>query len=328
MQQFIHKDIRMSYIDSGIPQHLTQVQETFQQDQKSTVGYDFTILFLHNGGTSSIIWKHQLDSLSHKYRTIAVDLPGFGESSRSERKIDLNDYAELLEAFINKLNLSKVLLVGNCMGSNIAFKLSSSIQNKPTKNKIVGIIFINPLTKRTFEKGKIGWLYSLEHRIPKPTKLVLDISRKVTPPKFIAKTVVYFQVGKRQNYKSVSSDSKLVACNMRKEQLPALIDVLEDMDSYGSFDNIQNDSIKVPTMVVLGRKNNVLSFPRMKQLAERIGPNEYRELDDCGHLPMLEDPSTITDLILEFIHRYIDSDIDVIPTGSKNKLLSDPSSKT
>jgi pimeloyl-ACP methyl ester carboxylesterase len=34
-------------------------------------------LFLHNGGASSTIWRHQVTALSASYRTVAVDLPGF-----------------------------------------------------------------------------------------------------------------------------------------------------------------------------------------------------------------------------------------------------------
>ena len=40
------------------------------------------IVMLHNGGTSSSIWRHQVDALADRHRVVAVDLPGFGASSR------------------------------------------------------------------------------------------------------------------------------------------------------------------------------------------------------------------------------------------------------
>jgi pimeloyl-ACP methyl ester carboxylesterase len=282
---FTYKDISMSYR-----------RKNPYEDKKASNPLNLSLLFLHNGGTSNVIWTNQMDALGKDFDVIAVDLPGFGDSPMAENEITLKNYTEVLQQFIESLRLNHILLVGNCMGSNIAYKLASTI-----KDKISGIVFINPLTQKTFKNGKLGWLYLLDRRFPGAFDATKNLSKKLRLPTLVSKGVTAFQVGELKNSKQVLSNRELLACNMRKDQLPALLTVLRDMDSYGSFDSIDDDLADLPTIVILGKKNKVLSFAKMSELSKRISPYKSYVLDHCGHLPMLEDPETVTGIIRDFI---------------------------
>ena len=43
-----------------------------------------TIILLHGWPQTSFVWRKIMPALSKKYRTIAVDLPGLGNSDRSD----------------------------------------------------------------------------------------------------------------------------------------------------------------------------------------------------------------------------------------------------
>lgn len=249
------------------------------------------ILFLHNGGTSSTIWRHQLAALSGHRRVIAVDLPGFGDSPRPASPARLSQMVELIAAFIDAEGLAPVLLVGNCMGTNIAVSLA-----RRDPQTVSGVLAINPLTEASFSGGRIGLLHSMDRFIPAPTRVARSLSRRVRTPRAAGSASLRFQLGDKGVELGLHHDPELLACQVRSEQLPALVDVLDDMSSYGELDK-QGTPLEVPVWILWGDQNRVLSRQRARHLDRVLHAARVEVLDGCGHLPMLEDPDRVTDLI-------------------------------
>lgn len=258
-------------------------------------GHGPTMVFLHNGGTSSAIWRPQMASLSSDFDTIAVDLPGFGASALDGQKVTLDDYTRMIAALIDDLGTAPVVIVGNCMGSNIATGVA---QSRP--DLVRALVLINPLTESTFDAGWLGWLHKMDRYAPKTTRVVRNVSRHVRVPRPVAPLVLRFQLGPAGARRRIHHDPELIACNLRPEQLPALIDVLDDMDAYGELDR-GRDLGDIPVLTLWGSHNHVLSPARGQQLDERIGPRVSIELDGSGHLPMLEEPEAVTNAITGFL---------------------------
>ena len=107
-----------------------------------------------------------------------------------------------------------------------------------------------------------------------------------------------FQLGPKGIAKNLHHDPELVACQLRADQLPALIDVLDDMGSYGQIDSSRTKNL-VPTWIVWGDKNLVLSRNDSSHLRTQLNAERLDVIEGCGHLPMLEDPEAITSLILD-----------------------------
>ncbi|MFT3737394.1 MAG: alpha/beta fold hydrolase [Breznakibacter sp.] len=82
-------------------------------------GKGTTILFLHGYCDNSLVWAPVIEQL-HGFRTIAVDLPGHGQS----RAVDINcSFAEISEAvfhIVQNHNIDKLTLVGHSMGGYVA----------------------------------------------------------------------------------------------------------------------------------------------------------------------------------------------------------------
>jgi haloalkane dehalogenase len=84
------------------------------------------ILFIHGIPTSSYVWRNIIPHLKALGRCIAPDLIGFGKSSKPDIDYSLSDHCRYLAAFIEKLNLNKIILVvhgfGSIIGLNYAMK--------------------------------------------------------------------------------------------------------------------------------------------------------------------------------------------------------------
>lgn len=79
-------------------------------------------ILLHGNGEDGNYFKHQIDFFSSNYRMIAVDTRGHGKSPRGSAPFTMNQFVEDLNDLLDKLQLSKVILLGFSDGANIAMK--------------------------------------------------------------------------------------------------------------------------------------------------------------------------------------------------------------
>lgn len=86
-----------------------------------------TILLLHGFPTSSHMFRNLIPALSDKFHLVALDYPGFGNSSMP--KVDEFDYtfdriAEVVDRFIEKLGLKKYSLYVMDYGAPVGYRIA------------------------------------------------------------------------------------------------------------------------------------------------------------------------------------------------------------
>src|SRR5512133_839182 len=78
-----------------------------------------TIIFIHGLGSYSQAWIKNVESLKANYRCIAIDLPGYGKSSKQPHSGLMTFYAGIINELVKELKLEKVYLAGHSMGGQI-----------------------------------------------------------------------------------------------------------------------------------------------------------------------------------------------------------------
>lgn len=78
------------------------------------------ILFLHYYGGSGRTWNGVRDALDERYRTIAMDHRGWGESDAPGQGYALRDLANDVQDVITALNLDRYVIVGHSMSGKVA----------------------------------------------------------------------------------------------------------------------------------------------------------------------------------------------------------------
>jgi pimeloyl-ACP methyl ester carboxylesterase len=91
-----------------------------------------TIVFIHGLSSNADAWSRNIVSLKEKYTCVALDLPGFGKSSKVAPTYTPTYYAEIVVKLIDKLKLKNVIVAGHSMGGQAAIKLAL---NHPQKLK-------------------------------------------------------------------------------------------------------------------------------------------------------------------------------------------------
>lgn len=113
------------------------------------------VLFIHgNSACKEVFFKQFVSELGKKYRLLAIDLPGHGESNRAndpEKTYTIPGYADVILEVIEKLDLQNLVIVGWSLGGHIALCVLEKY------NKIKGLLITGtpPITisREGFQKG-------------------------------------------------------------------------------------------------------------------------------------------------------------------------------
>ena len=86
-------------------------------------GRGVPLLLVHGFPFDHTMWRGQIAGLSDRYRSIAPDLRGFGESGVTEGLVTMEQMADDLAAFLDELAIRElIVLCGLSMGGYIAFE--------------------------------------------------------------------------------------------------------------------------------------------------------------------------------------------------------------
>lgn len=100
---------------------ITTVGERFIHYE--SLGRGEPLIFVHGWLGSWRYWWPSMQALSIHYRTLALDLWGFGDSSKASDSYTLDNYVEMLGQFVDQLGIVQpVLLVGHSLGAAVALR--------------------------------------------------------------------------------------------------------------------------------------------------------------------------------------------------------------
>lgn len=129
-------------------------------------GQGVPMLLLHGIGANLYCWRWVLPILSRDFTVIAVDIPGFGQSSKPvHAKYGLDEQCERLLGFLDRLGVKKTHVVGNSMGGNIALWLA---QKAP--DRVIDVCVIGPAASPKLLPVSLGpWVW-----LSRPASLLMN----------------------------------------------------------------------------------------------------------------------------------------------------------
>lgn len=154
-----------------------------------SINSDTVFLYIHGNPTSSYLWRNIIPFTVSFGRSIALDLIGFGKSSKPYIDYTFQDHIKYVNGFILKLNLKNIVLVLHDWGGAIGFNYA---MNHPENVK--GIVFMETfckpmewenlglLTKIVFKKFrdlKVGQKWNGKYNIFLRFILPMSIIRKL-----------------------------------------------------------------------------------------------------------------------------------------------------
>ena len=158
------------------------------------------IVFVHGWTNNRSVWDEQMDHFSKKYKVIAIDLGGHGQSGDDRITWTMSSFGEDVIAVINQLKLKKVILVGFSMGGPVVIEAA-----KKAPEKIAGLVLVDNLhnieMKYSEEMIKItDSIFSDLLANPTNEKLIGLGSYKNNPEKTFERVMAMLKDGRRPGW--------------------------------------------------------------------------------------------------------------------------------
>jgi pimeloyl-ACP methyl ester carboxylesterase len=234
------------------------------------------LVFLHYYGGSSRTWNAVASELSNRYRIVAIDHRGWGESDAPADGYSVADLAADAEGIIKALGLQRYVLVGHSMGGKVAQLMAS---RRPTGLK--GLVLVAP-------SPPTPMLLSDEQRA---TLLGAYQSRESV--EFVIDNVLTSRPLDAACREQIIEDS-LKGAPQAKTGWPNLA-MREDITAAVT-------SIDVPCIVISGEQDQVDRVATLRaELLPRIPQAVMRILPGIGHLSPLEAPVEVARIIERFV---------------------------
>jgi pimeloyl-ACP methyl ester carboxylesterase len=105
------------------------------------------VLFVHGNVSSSLFWQQTMLAMPPRYRPLALDLRGFGDTDPApvDATRGLRDYADDLAALVPALDLPPVHLVGWSMGGGVVLQY---LLDEP--DRVASLTLVNPVSPYGF----------------------------------------------------------------------------------------------------------------------------------------------------------------------------------
>jgi len=242
-----------------------------------------TIIMLHGFAANKDNWVSFAKLISPTYQVVALDLPGFGESTCLEdASYRMADQANRLNRFVDAVGLKKFHIVGNSMGGHLAARYTVMFPEKvltlglfdsagvqgPVSSEMVKRLSKgepNPLVAGTVDEFDrlIKFVFSTPPDIPRFAK------------KLLVEEAQRHKASNERIFKQISSENVALEPDLPK--------------------------IKARTLVLWGDHDRVLDVSCVQILEKGLPNCTVVIMQDCGHLPMIERPQEASEHYLAFL---------------------------
>jgi pimeloyl-ACP methyl ester carboxylesterase len=248
------------------------------------------VVMIHGLGATKASFLPTIGALVDSYRTIAVDLPGFGDSDKPLfAAYNPQYFADSMVALLDALELDRAHFVGNSMGGRVAIELGLR-----APERVGRLVMLAPslawLRPRRWAPA-LRWVPTqLGYIQPAPRPVVESIVRRVVP-------------GAGTEWTAAGID----------EFLRSYLTPRGRAAFYASARNIYMEephgpdgfwtrlpSMQPDSLFVWGRKDAIVPVSFARHVRNALPGAAHTELD-CGHVPQLERPKETHRAIERFL---------------------------
>ncbi|MBK7261693.1 MAG: alpha/beta hydrolase [Rubrivivax sp.] len=238
------------------------------------------IVLLHGTSASLHTWEGWAHVLKTERRVITLDLPGFGLTGPFAGQYAADDYhgdtyARFIVDVLDTLKLQRVVLGGNSLGGEIAWRLATLAPAR------VGRLILVDAAGPAFtpESVPIGFIFA---RLPG----LRWISEYVLPRELVAQSVANVY-GDPSRLSSAVVD-RYFELALREGNRRALGLRLQQMDMGADAGRIAG--VTQPTLILWGGRDRLIPPSVARVFEQQIKGSRLVVLPGLGHMPQEEDP--------------------------------------
>lgn len=251
------------------------------------------LLLIHGMAGSSETWRAVIPPLAKKFRVIAPDLLGHGDSAKPRTDYSLGAFAVWLRDFLDELGVSHATVVGHSLGGGVAMQFVYQHPDYAQRLILISSGGLGP---------DVGWVLRL---LSAPgAELVLPI---IAPPPVLSlgntlrSWLRSAGVQSPRGAELWSAYSSLSDAETRQSFLKTLRSVVDYRGQAVSALNRLRLREELPVMAIWGERDGIIPVAHAYATHEARTDARLEVLPDVGHFAQVEAPSRVVELIEDFI---------------------------
>lgn len=244
-------------------------------------GSGLSLVFLHAFPFNRRMWQPQVQALSDRFRAIAVDLRGHGESDAPLWHYSLDLFAEDVHALLDHLSVQRVVLIGLSMGGYLSFAFYRKYPDR------VKALVLADTRAEPDKPDTLAWRFALAQRVYKEgAQAVVDEML----PKLLS-SVAY-----QTKPELVEQVRALIMSSPMSGIVGDLMAIAERPDSVPILKHIT-----CPTLVLVGDSDVLTTPAENKLIADVIPGARFQIIPSAGHMSNLEQPEAFNRAVRGFL---------------------------
>jgi pimeloyl-ACP methyl ester carboxylesterase len=237
------------------------------------------VIAIHGLGATKASLLPTVAALADRFRVIALDLPGFGDSDKPlGAPYDARYFARAVVALLDELSLERAHLVGNSLGGRVALEVAL---HKPRRVGRLGLLAPSMAWRKERPWAKLLRLVRPELGAiqPAPRAAIEAIVGRVVP-------------GGADGWAAAGVDEFMRSYTTRRGRAAFYaaarqIYLEEPEGEDGFWPRLR--TLQAPALFVWGRQDHIVPLAFARHVTDALPTAEHLELD-CGHVPQLERP--------------------------------------
>lgn len=233
------------------------------------------IVLLHGWGSNIKLFANLINLLSQKYKVVAMDMPGFGESDEPPSAWCVDDYADFVIEFLKEYDTKNVMLLGHSFGGRVIIKLNSR-KNLPFEiTKVILVDSAGILPPKSNKKSFRTYYYKIGKAV-----LSLGIVQKLFPDAL-------------ENFRKKMGSADYAAASPLMRQV-LVKTVNEDLEPL-------LPNIKCSTLLVWGVNDTATPLSDGEKMEKLIPDAGLVKLENAGHYSFLEQQFIFNKVMCSFM---------------------------
>lgn len=280
------------------------VQVGNYQAAYQVMGKGPTLVFLHGFLGNGDNWGPLCSQLSDNYQCIAIDLLGFGQSSKPKLRYTIWHQIEFIQGFLEALDLQKFHLVGHSYGGwlSAAYTIAAS-----------GI---------GWSTAKTAWSTSTPSLcpLPMPQSITMLAPAGIRDDSFVGRyrymrpllwenalvtwgmaliKPIAAIMGKLDAFQQI--DQARIALQTQPVAKSFLMDRLRPEDAIDTVERFL-EHIRIPTLVIAGQQDTTIPLWHCETYGNKIAQAKFHSLDDAEHNLI----QSHTEIIIRLIQQHLE----------------------
>ena len=251
------------------------------------------VIFLHGFFYDTYMWNKNIDVLAERFKVYALDLWGFGYSTRKPLEYGYPLYSQQLLKFMDTFDIPRASLIGQSMGGGTIINFTVSNQDRVDKIVLVdpaGMPNRLPIMGRISNLPKLGeFIYSLNNNFIRKMTLGSTFlhNKQIITDK-------YFENATR--FHKIKGTTEVMLYITRKQFFDTLIEEIKTLSL-----------MNVPTLIVWGREEKAIPLHTGQEMHRILKGSRLEILDEAGHCAHDDQSDRFNQLTLDFLAPHINA---------------------